>query len=71
MTRLEIEQCNDIDVLKQLCIAQRSQLAYVGEVLIDESKWHIKPDRAIEMIREYLVRHQYELEFKDSYTEEE
>lgn len=61
MTRVEIEQCNDIDKLKILCIEQRKQLGIIGEILVDESKWHISSDVAIQKIRDYLVEHQYDL----------
>ena len=51
MNRLEIENCNDIEALKQLCLAQRSQLNYIGNVLVRESKWEITAKEAIERIR--------------------
>ena len=61
MSRIEIEQCTDIDKLKALCLEQRKQLNYIGEVLVDVSKWHITPELAIEQIRDYLVKNQYNL----------
>lgn len=62
MTRIEIEECNDIERLKELCINQRKQLGVIGEILVDESKMHITPNAAINKIRNYLVSHQYDLE---------
>ena len=61
MNRIEIEQCNDIDKLKALCIEQRKQLCVIGEILVDESKWHITSEIAVQKIRDYLVEHQYDL----------
>lgn len=62
MSRMRIMDCNSIEKLRQTCLAYHSQLAYVGEVLVDESKWHIKPEQAVEMIRDYLVKHQHDAE---------
>mgnify|MGYP001226938356 CR=1 FL=1 len=61
MNRIEIEQCNDIDKLKTLCIEQRKQLGVISEILVDESKWHISSEVAVQKIRDYLVKHQYDL----------
>ncbi len=61
MNRIEIEQCNDIDKLKALCLEQRKQMNYIGELLVDVSKWHISPELAIEKMRNYLVKNQYNL----------
>lgn len=57
-----INQCNDVETLRKYCIIQGSQLAYIGEVLVDESKMHLTSDEAIQMIREYLVEHQNDME---------
>lgn len=62
MSRMRIMECNSMEKLRQACLAYHSQLAYVGEVLVDESKWHIKPEQAVEMIRDYLVKHQHDAE---------
>ena len=62
MSRMRIMECNSVDKLRQACLAYHSQLAYVGEVLVDESKWHIKPEQAVGMIRDYLVKHQHDAE---------
>ena len=62
MTRRDIINCTDIEKLKQICLAQRNQLNYVGEVLVDESKWEISAKDAITEIRNYLVEHQYDIE---------
>jgi hypothetical protein len=40
---------------------QGSQLAYIGEVLVDESKMHLTSDEAVQLIREYLVEHQNDM----------
>lgn len=54
MNRIDIEQCNDMDALKDLAIKQYKALSYIGEICVDVSKWHITSDKAIKMIREYL-----------------
>ena len=61
MNRIDIENCNDIEKLKALCIEQRKQLGVIGEILVDESKWHITSEIAVQKIRDYLVEHQYDL----------
>lgn len=65
MNRFEIENCNDIEALKQLCLAQRSQLNYIGNVLVRESKWEITAKEAIERIRNYMVKHQNDLKLPE------
>ena len=60
MNRLDIEQCNDIDALKDLAIRQYKALSYISETLVDESKWHITSDKGIEDIRAYLQKHNLE-----------
>jgi hypothetical protein len=57
-----IIECNDLETLRKLCMIQGSQLAYIGEVLVDESKMHFTSNEAIQMIREYLVEHQHDME---------
>lgn len=64
MNRLEIEECEDIEELKRLCIAQNEQLSVVGAFLVSESKWHITSDTAVRQIRDYLVKHQNDVELK-------
>ena len=66
MTRHEIQNCTDIEDLKELCLAQRRQLTIISEILVDESKKHITTKRAIEKIRDYLVKHQYDLKLKNN-----
>ena len=36
----------------------KAQIDYIGEILIEESKWHITADEAIKEIRKYLVENQ-------------
>lgn len=62
MTRHEIQTCTDIEALKKLCLAQRSQLSVVSEILVDESKWHITAEQAVTQIRDHLVAHQHDLD---------
>ncbi len=64
MTRMDIENCNNIDKLKEICLAQRSQLSYIGEILVSESKWEMSPEVAIKKIRGYLTKHQHDVELK-------
>ena len=71
MNRIEIQECNDIETLRRLCLAQRKQLAVVSEILVTESKWDISPERAIEQIRNYLVKHQYDLKLSNQLTADE
>ena len=52
---IDIENCNDIEKLREICLYQRSQLSIVSDILVEESKWHITPDVAIKRIRTYLV----------------
>lgn len=66
MNRIEIIECTDIEALKKLCLEFRKQFNVIGEILVDESKWHISADQAVTKIREYLVSHQYDLELEDS-----
>lgn len=54
MNRIDIEQCNDMDALKDLAIRQNKALSYIGEICVNVSKWHITSDKAIKKIREYL-----------------
>ena len=61
MTQYDIESCNDIDKLKQICLAQKRQLNIIGEILVDESKSHITSERAISKIRDYMVKSQYDI----------
>jgi len=64
MNRLEIEECEDIEKIKRLCIAQNEQLTVIGEILVSESKWHITSDEAIRKIRDYLVKHQSDIKLR-------
>lgn len=61
MTRHEIQNCTDIEALKKLCLAQRSQLSVLSAILVDESKWHITAEQAVTQIRDYLVAHPHGL----------
>ena len=61
MTAIEIEQCNNIEALRALCLNQRKQLAVIGEILVEESKWHYTANEAVKEIRDYLTKHQYDL----------
>ncbi len=62
MTRSDIKECKDIEVLKQICLSYRSQLSTIGEILVDESKWHISAKDAVDIIRKYHVDHQYDID---------
>lgn len=61
MNRLDIEQCNDLDKLKELAIEQYKKLFYISETCVDVSKWHITSDEGIKQIRERLQRNNIEL----------
>lgn len=41
--------------------AYRKQYCYISETLVDESKWHISPEKAINKIRNYLVDNQHDI----------
>ena len=71
MNRLEIKKCEDIEELKRLCIAQDEQLTFISEILVSESKWHITPDEAVRKIRDYLVKHQSDVELRINEESEE
>lgn len=61
MNRLEIEECNDIEALKKLAIAQYKALFFIGETIVENSKWHCDAVDAIKDIKDYLYEHQHEL----------
>lgn len=61
MTQYDIESCNDINKLKQICLAQKRQLNIIGEILVDESKSNIIPEKAISVIRDYMVKSQQDI----------
>lgn len=61
MTRHDIEVCTHMEVMRKLCLTYRTQLSYIEEILIDESKQHITAEQAINDIRDYLVAHQFDL----------
>ena len=54
MNRIDIETCSNIDDLKELCHAYRKTCSCISETLVEESKCHIKPERAVGQIRHYL-----------------
>ena len=56
MTRLEIEHCNDMEKLKQICLDQHHKLFLIGEALVSESKLHISAEDAVTRIRDYMSR---------------
>lgn len=62
MNRIDIEQCSNIDALKQLAIGQYKALSYISETLVDVSKWHITSDEGIKLIRERLQKSNFELD---------
>ena len=61
MTQYDIESCNDINKLKQICLAQKRQLNIIGGILVDESKSNIIPEKAISVIRDYMVKGQQDI----------
>jgi hypothetical protein len=63
MTRSEIEECDDIELLRILALNQRSQLFFIGETLVSESKMHISAEDAIDEMRDYMCKNQYKIEF--------
>lgn len=62
MTSIDIKQCKDIEKLRKLALKEYYQLAYISECLVDESKQHYSKEETIEFIRNYLVKHQGELD---------
>ncbi len=54
MNRIEIEECNDIETLRRLCIRQHSAILRIGETLVDNSKSHLTDERTLVEIREIL-----------------
>lgn len=57
MSRLDIEKCNDIDELRDICLRYYKALFCISETLVDESKCNISKDKAIEQIRTYLTKY--------------
>lgn len=54
MNRIEIEECNDIETLRRLCIRQHSAILRIGETLVDNSKSHLTNKRTVVEIRDIL-----------------
>ncbi len=54
MNRIEIEECDDIETLRRLCIRQHSAILRIGETLVDNSKSHLTDERTLVEIREIL-----------------
>lgn len=59
MNRIDIEKCNDIEALKELCHAYRKACFCISETLVEESKWHITTEDAKDQIRKYLKEIDY------------
>lgn len=51
MNRIDIEECNDMDELKEMAIKQYRTLFFISETLVDVSKWHITAEEGIRQIR--------------------
>lgn len=54
MNRIEIEECNDIEALRRLCIRQHSAILRIGETLVDNSKSHLTDERTLVKIKNIL-----------------
>ena len=54
MNRTDIENCTDIEALKELCHAYRRACSCISESLVEESKCHINIETAVGQIRKYL-----------------
>lgn len=54
MNKRDVKNCNNINELKELCLAYRKAYACISETLVDESKEHISISTAKEHIRKYL-----------------
>lgn len=48
------------DEVTNFAINMRTLLAIIGEVLVDESKQHITSECAIDEIRDYMNKHQFD-----------
>ena len=62
MTKHDIENCNDVEKLKKLCLSQHSILFCIGETCTSESKKDISSEYAVDKIRRYLNRQENNLE---------
>ena len=62
MSIVDILECNNVETLKKICVAQRHILSVIGNICVSESKCHYTSDTAIEKIRDCLNRGQYEME---------
>ena len=47
MTRMQIEDCNDIQTLKNIALEQHSALFKIGEALVDNDKNHLTDVKTI------------------------
>ena len=54
MNRTDIENCTDIEALKELCHAYRRACSGISESLVEESKCHINIETAVGQIRKCL-----------------
>lgn len=54
MNRIEIEECDDIETLRRLCIRQHSVILRIGETLVDNSKSHLTDKHTVIKIRDIL-----------------
>lgn len=62
MNRIEIEECNDIETLRRLCISQHSAILRIGETLVDNSKSHLTDEHTVAEIRDILRLNDAEME---------
>jgi len=62
MTRMQIEDCKDPKVIKEIALEQHSALFKISEALVDNSKSHLTDEQTLESIRHYLVENTRELD---------
>jgi hypothetical protein len=56
MLSYEIDECQDIEALRQQCKKDWDTLALISETLVDYSKCHITAEKALKEIRKYIAQ---------------
>lgn len=54
MTRMEIEDCKDLNMIKEIALEQHSALFKISEALVDNSKENLTDVKTLISIRHYL-----------------
>ena len=75
MTKLDIMACDDIEVLKQVCLNQRTVITTIRDLLTDEGKQYTSAKLTVDTIRDYITKNQSlydDIDYvKDHYCDDE